>query len=465
MKLLALFSTITCAQGFYGSGDCDGENCEISVSMPALSFRLPGTANIQKELIRQREKFKLADNDRKRLRFEIIELRKSIEESRQESEKNSEEIKEAIKNSFDEEINEKRKNLEEVFQNSMEKFQLELKSSLIESVGKFGNDSTLLAKSLVSMTSMIDIVTRDFQKYLDDFHEKISSANFTSGTNSCPEPSQTDPTPPSEPLKYSSPFQQAQVKIDSENSGASILKCYQCCEEIPITNDMIARLLGVQLPDDSSMMQENEQTTSQANTATVTTLSTVTTTSTTRSSLSTSSSTTTSTSLNTKAINDTTSQSIVSTTMSKINILDNAVTSIGSDNKSSQLLASLRSYPTIETAPVDVSPSLEATTIVNNSKNHDERAAKASPPKQPFEKICNDDCLSDCAEYKRSGFNDSGLYRIKLSVNRVIEVFCDMKTDGGGWTTVQRRVNGSVDFNQPWNSYKNGNTSDYVRDL
>jgi len=112
----------------------------------------------------------------------------------------------------------------------------------------------------------------------------------------------------------------------------------------------------------------------------------------------------------------------------------------------------------LETAPVDVSPSLEATTIVNNSKNHDERAAKASPPKQPFEKICNDDCLSDCAEYKRSGFNDSGLYRIKLSVNRVIEVFCDMETDGGGWTTVQRRVNGSVDFNQPWNSYKNGKT-------
>jgi DNA anti-recombination protein RmuC len=112
--------------------------------MPALSFRLPGTTNIQKELIRQREKFKLADNDRKRLRFEIIELRKSIEENRLESEKNSEEIKETIKNSFDKEINEKRKNLEEVFQTSMENFQLELKSSLVESVGKFGNDSTLL---------------------------------------------------------------------------------------------------------------------------------------------------------------------------------------------------------------------------------------------------------------------------------------------------------------------------------
>ena len=31
------------------------------------------------------------------------------------------------------------------------------------------------------MTSMIDMVTRDFQKYLDDFHEKISTQNFTQG--------------------------------------------------------------------------------------------------------------------------------------------------------------------------------------------------------------------------------------------------------------------------------------------
>ena len=109
-----------------------------------------------------------------------------------------------------------------------------------------------------------------------------------------------------------------------------------------------------------------------------------------------------------------------------------------------------------ETAPVDVSASLDTTTIANSDKNNEERALKDSSPNQPFEKICNDDCLSDCAEYKSSGFNKSGVYRIKLSVNRVIEVFCDMETDGGGWTTVQRRVNGAVDFNQPWSSYKNG---------
>ena len=130
MKLLAIFLTLA-VHASYGSGDYD-EN-EISVSMPALSIKIPGNEKMQRELVRFREKFKLADNDRKRLRFEIIELRKSIDESRKQSEKSSEEIKESIKNSFTEEVREKRKNLEEEFKESMETFQFELKNSLVDS--------------------------------------------------------------------------------------------------------------------------------------------------------------------------------------------------------------------------------------------------------------------------------------------------------------------------------------------
>ncbi|XP_011607366.2 angiopoietin-2b [Takifugu rubripes] len=63
----------------------------------------------------------------------------------------------------------------------------------------------------------------------------------------------------------------------------------------------------------------------------------------------------------------------------------------------------------------------------------------------------------DCAELLQSGATDNGVYTIRLpNSTQTVKVFCDMKTGGGGWTVLQFRGNGSVDFHRGWRDYKTG---------
>uniref|UniRef100_H3CXW4 Angiopoietin like 4 n=1 Tax=Tetraodon nigroviridis TaxID=99883 RepID=H3CXW4_TETNG len=61
----------------------------------------------------------------------------------------------------------------------------------------------------------------------------------------------------------------------------------------------------------------------------------------------------------------------------------------------------------------------------------------------------------DCQHLYAAGQRASGVYTIQPDGSHPLDVFCDM-TSEGGWTVIQRRHDGSQNFNQPWERYKRG---------
>ncbi|XP_064092582.1 techylectin-5A-like [Macrobrachium nipponense] len=69
--------------------------------------------------------------------------------------------------------------------------------------------------------------------------------------------------------------------------------------------------------------------------------------------------------------------------------------------------------------------------------------------------------IRNCRDVQRQGNTTSGIYMIfpyKCCPDVPLQVFCDMETDGGGWTVIQRRddIEPREDFYRTWMQYALG---------
>ncbi|TKS73326.1 Fibroleukin Fibrinogen-like protein 2 [Collichthys lucidus] len=112
---------------------------------------------------------------------------------------------------------------------------------------------------------------------------------------------------------------------------------------------------------------------------------------------------------------------------------------------------------------VSISPTPHSTISLaprHDSMDSDKAVTFASPPSSSsLTSHLNTVTLlrRDCSEYRLREETKSGVYLVTPDLRgRSFRVFCDMELDGGGWTVLQRRQDGSVSFNRTWAEYRSG---------
>lgn len=73
-----------------------------------------------------------------------------------------------------------------------------------------------------------------------------------------------------------------------------------------------------------------------------------------------------------------------------------------------------------------------------------------------FSTVCpNTGPFKDCYQVRQAGYSTSGMYLLKTDgTDRLTQAWCEHGLDNGGWTVLQRRKDGSVNFFRNWENYK-----------
>lgn len=122
--------------------------------------------------------------------------------------------------------------------------------------------------------------------------------------------------------------------------------------------------------------------------------------------------------------------------------------------------------PLVQVVPQNIPVNNRFTNEIQRDNNNREfsRGPRINPPTispfgidppPPQGTLTSDGPFNDCYQVRKAGYTTSGMYLLKANgSDRLIQAWCEHGLDNGGWTVMQRRKDGSVNFFRNWENYK-----------